>query len=98
MLGELLGEASGKGTLTKVEAPEGAPPKMHIAGQGRGRLLGTDIQDFGSYWQKATAGGRVYGEGAWILATADGDVRCGEGSGRATSPLPGPWSPPRADP
>lgn len=88
MLGELLGEASGKGTVTKVEAPDGAPPRLHIACQGQGTLLGTDMQDVGSYIQRVTAGGRLSATSAdWVMVTADGDMAVfrGFGTGQMTA-------------
>jgi hypothetical protein len=82
-LGELLGEASGKGAVTKVEAPEGAPPKVQIACQGQGTLLGMDMQDFGSYWQQVTPGGRLLASPPvdWVMVTADGDMAVWRGFG-----------------
>jgi hypothetical protein len=82
MLGDLLGEAAGKGTLTRVEAPDGAPARLHIACQGQGTLLGVQIQDFGSYVQRVTASGRLSATDAeWVMATADGDVAVFRGFG-----------------
>ncbi len=90
MLGEQLGEASGKITATRVLPSDGPTPNLEISFQGSGKLLGVDINDFGTYTQTVRLGGAYYGEGQVVLITTDGGVAnwTGFGVGRPTGHVP----------
>lgn len=90
MLGEQLGEASGKITVTRALPSEGPTPKLEISFQGSGNLLGVAMNDFGTYWQTVRPGGVLYGEGQVALITTDGEVAnwTGFGVGRPTGRVP----------
>ena len=90
MLGEQLGESSGKVTGARVLSTEGQNSKVEVSFQGCGTLLGTEITDFGTYWQVVRPGGILYGEGKVLMLTADGDMApwAGFGVGRPTGPVP----------
>ncbi len=90
MLGEQLGESSGQVTGARVLSTEGQNSKVEVSFQGRGTLLGTEITDFGTYWQVVRPGGILYGEGKVLMLTADGDMApwTGFGVGRPTGPVP----------
>ena len=75
MLGEQLGESARKVTGTRVLSTEGPNSRVEVSFQGRGTLLGTDITDFGTYWQMVWPGGILHGEGKVLILTADGDMR-----------------------
>jgi hypothetical protein len=90
MLGEQICEASGKFTGTRVLPSEGPIPKLEASFQGSGKLLGVDMNDFGTYYQTVRSGGMLYGEGQVVIITADGDMAIwtGFGIGRPTGRFP----------
>ena len=49
MLGEKIGEISGKITVQRVLPNLGGDPKMESSLQATGSVLGTDIKDTGTY-------------------------------------------------
>jgi hypothetical protein len=90
MLGELLGEAAGKITGTRVLPSEGQQIKLEVSLQGSGTLLGEAITNIGTYWHTITPEGVVYGEGHVLMMTQD-DASAdwtGFGVGRPTGPAP----------
>jgi hypothetical protein len=90
MLGEKLGEATGKTTGVRVLPTEGQRIKVEVSFQGSGRLMGTEINDTGTYWQTMREGGSLYGEGHVLMVTKDGGIAdwTGFGVGRPTGPAP----------
>lgn len=90
MLGELLGEASGKTAGVRVLPTEGQQVKVEVSFQGNGKLLGVGITDTGTYWQTVRPGGVFYGEGHVLMMTKDGEIAdwTGFGVGRPTGPAP----------
>lgn len=82
MLGELIGEETGKITGFRVLDPTG--PKVEVSIQTRGRILGSEYQGRVTYWSAMQAGGSLYGEGQGMYMTRDGDMAIwkGQGSGR----------------
>ena len=89
-LGDQIGECSGRITSTRVLAPEGQQVKVEVSLEGRGRLLGEDITDFGTYWQTFRPGGVLYGEGnnLWLTDEGENIVWRGFGVGHPTGPPP----------
>ena len=49
MLGEKIGEISGRVTMQRVLPNLGGDPKMESSFQATGSVLGTDIKDTGTY-------------------------------------------------
>jgi hypothetical protein len=49
MLGEKIGEISGKVTMQRVLANLGGYPKMETSFQASGSVLGTNVKDTGTY-------------------------------------------------
>ena len=90
MLGELLGEGSGKTTAVRVLPTEGQQVKVEVSLQGSGKLLGVETTDTVTYWQTIRPGGMLYGEGHWLVMTRDGDLAdwTGFGVGKPTGPAP----------
>jgi hypothetical protein len=88
MLGEKLGESSGKITGTRVLSAAGQDTKLEVSFQGRGTLLGVGLTDLGTYWQVIRPGGVLYGEGQVVMMTDDGDLApwTGFGVGQPTGP------------
>ena len=81
MLGERLGEASGKITGIRVLPSEGGQVRLEASFQGQGTLLGQPITDFGTYWQTVRPGGVLQGEGHVLMMTADGAIADWVGGG-----------------
>jgi hypothetical protein len=90
MLGELLGEASGRTTGVRVLPTEGQQVKIEVSFQGSGRLSGVEMTDTGTYWQTIRPGGVLYGEGHVLIMTRAGELAdwTGFGVGRPTGPSP----------
>lgn len=86
MLGEMLGEESGKVTGMRVLPSEGQMPKVEVSIQASGTLLGMPVTDIGTYMSVAHPDGTLHGEGQGVLMTRDGGMATwkGEGVGRFT--------------
>ena len=81
MLGEKIGEISGKITMQRVLPNLAGDPKMETSFQATGSVLGTDIKDTGTYSTIFRPDGTQYGEGQGIMITKDGK----------TATWTGPW-------
>jgi hypothetical protein len=88
VLGERLGESSGKFTSIRVLPSEGEQVWLEVSFQGRGTLLGREITDTGTYRQTFRPGGVLAGEGHVLMITDTRDVAdwVGGGVGRQTGP------------
>jgi hypothetical protein len=88
MLGELIGQCTGKVTGIRVLPTEGQYARLEVSLQGQGALLGQPITDFGTYVQTVRPGGVLQGEAHNVMITANGEVAdwFGGGVGRPTGP------------
>jgi len=88
MLGDQLGESSGKITSVRVLPSEGQQIWLEVSFQGHGVLLGQEINDTGSYRQTVRPGGVLYGEGHVLMMATAGDIVdwVGGGVGQPTGP------------
>jgi hypothetical protein len=88
MLGDRLGESTGKITNVRVLPTEGQQVRIEVSFQGHGTLLGQEITDIGTYCQTIRPGGVLYGEGHTLMMTPGGEILdwVGGGVGRATGP------------
>ena len=61
-------------------------PKLEVACQGSGKLLGQEMTEFITYVQTIRPGGELYGEAQEVVMTADGEMATwtGFGVGRPT--------------
>jgi hypothetical protein len=85
-LGEVLGEARGKVAGLKALGDG----KIEVSLQGRGKLLGSDMEDVVTFWSVMRPNGTAYGQGNAIQMSSDGmAVWQGSGVGRPTGP--GAW-------
>ncbi len=74
MLGDQIGQDSGKVTGTRVLPGEGGRyVKMEITFQHEGQLLGAQVTNMGTYVAYERIPGQIYGEGQGIIMTQDGD-------------------------
>jgi hypothetical protein len=79
MLGELIGETTGKRTLRKVLSVE--PPNVEVTFEEGGKMLGVNTSGFGTYSSVVRNDGTMYGEGQGVIMTQDGDMISWKGSG-----------------
>ena len=84
MLGEKIGEMSGKINSQRVLANPGGGPKMETSFQANGSLLGTDVKETGTYCTVVRPDGTLYGEGQGITMTKDGKMATWTGHGVGT--------------
>ncbi len=61
MLGDLLGESTGKRIVRRVLSTD--PVKVEVSFEESGTMLGTSINGFGTYSSTVRADGSLYGEG-----------------------------------
>ena len=79
MLGDLLGETTGKRLVRRVISVE--PPTAEISLEESGKMLGANTNGFGTYTSSVRADGSIYGEGQGLLMSQDGDAVTWKGSG-----------------
>jgi len=90
MLGDKIGEESGKITSQKVLPPDGANPQFEATYQGSGKILGVDMTVMTTYSSVVMPDGTLHGEGRGVLLTPTGgrvNVK-GEGIGRPKGSSP----------
>lgn len=82
MLGDLIGEETGKVVVIRVL--ESAALKAEVSIHTHGKLLGTDYQGRTTYTSTMQPGGFLYGEGHGAYLAAGGDVATwtGQGTGK----------------
>jgi hypothetical protein len=80
MLGEQVGEARGKRTGRRVLSVEGGF-KVEVAFESKGKLLGFENTEIGTYWSEGRPDGSLYGEGQGVVITQDGEVATWKGGG-----------------
>ncbi len=81
MLGDQIGEETGK--ITGFRVLDAAGPKAEISIRTQGKILGLDYQGRTTYTSEIQPGGFLFGEGQGIYMTADGmAVWKGQGTGR----------------
>jgi hypothetical protein len=88
MLGELLGEGSGRVAGIRVLPTEGQQVKLEVTIQGSNKMLGVEMTETATYLQTIRPGGVFYGEGHTVMLTKDGEIAdwTGFGVGRPTGP------------
>jgi hypothetical protein len=85
MLGEKIGEMSGKASSQRVLSVADGGLKMETSMQGNGTLLGVNVKETGTYVTVARPDGTQYGEGRGVMITAAGEIATwtGHGVGKA---------------
>ncbi len=79
MLGELIGETRGKRLVRRVLSSD--PPKVEVTFEDGGKMLGIDVNGFGTYSSQVRADGTIYGEGEGLYITGAGEMLAWKGSG-----------------
>jgi hypothetical protein len=85
-LGEMLGEASGKVAGLRALGDG----KVEVSIQGKGVMLGSEIEDVTTFWSVMRPNGTAYGQGNSVQMSAEGMAEWhGSGVGRPIGP--GTW-------
>ena len=84
MLGERIGEGTGKVTSQRVLPNPGGGPKMETSFQESGSLLGVNTTETGTYSAVVRPDGNLFGEGQGIVMSKDGDMASWTGQGVGT--------------
>jgi len=83
MLGEMIGEEHGKVTSVRVVGSD-IGPKLEVMLQAGGQILGHNISDIATYWNRMRPDGLFYGGADGLIFTEDaqGASYSGTGVGR----------------
>ena len=84
MVGDKIGEESGKVTSQRVLPNPGGGPKMETSFQASGMLLGVHHTATVTYWSVVRPDGTVYGEGQGIAMGREGEQATYVGQGVGT--------------
>ena len=84
MLGDKIGEESGKVTSQRVLPNTGGGPKMETSLQSSGTLLGVNDTETVTYWSVVRPDGSMYGEGQGIVMGKEGEQATFVGQGVGT--------------
>ena len=79
MLGEQIGETRGKRIVRRVLSSD--PVRVEVSFEDNGKMLGIDVNGFGTYTSQVRADGTFYGEGEGAYMTRDGELLSWKGSG-----------------
>lgn len=64
MLGELIAETRGKRLVRRVLSS--TPPKVEVSFEDAGKMLGVEVNGFGTYTSEVRADGSIYGQGSGL--------------------------------
>ena len=81
MLGNLIGESTGRITGVKILDSAGDQSKLEVNFQGQGKLDDVPFNAMCTYWQEFRSDGVVYGEGDVLLVTPEGEKLWWKGFG-----------------
>ena len=81
MLGEKIGEGSGKVISQRVLPNPGGSPKMETTFQGSGKLMGLASTETGTYSAELRPDGTLFGQGQGLVMGMQGEVASWTGQG-----------------
>jgi hypothetical protein len=84
MLGDKIGETTGKVTGRRVLPSAGGGPRMEITFEDAGKVLGVDVREVGTYSSAMRADGTLYGEGQGVVMGKGGEQATWVGQGVGT--------------
>lgn len=84
MLGEKIGEGTGKVTSRRVLPNPGGALKMETSFEASGKLLGVEETEIGTYWSAVRPDGTLYGEGQGVIMGKGGELATWLGQGVGT--------------
>jgi hypothetical protein len=79
MLGELISESTGRRLLRRTLSVD--PPTVEVSFEESGKMIGVNINGFGTYSSVVRGDGSIYGEGQGVIMTQDGEMISWKGSG-----------------
>jgi hypothetical protein len=79
MLGELIGETTGRRLVRRALSVD--PPTVEVSFEDSGKMLGVNVNGFGTYSSVVRNDGSIYGEGQGVMVTQDGEMISWKGSG-----------------
>jgi hypothetical protein len=79
MLGELIGESTGRRIVRRVLSVE--PPAVEVSFEDGGHMLGIPVNGFGTYTAVLRPDGTAIGNGQGAMASAEGEGITWTGSG-----------------
>jgi len=79
MLGEQIGEETGK--ISGFRVLDSAGPKVEVSIRTQGKISGSDYQGRATYTSQMQPGGFLFGDGQGIYMTQDGGVAVWKGQG-----------------
>ena len=80
MLGEQIGEETGKVVVRRVISVDGGT-KVEVTVQGTGKLLGVETRNNITYWAGIRPDGSLYGEGQGLVVGKGGEQATWKGAG-----------------
>ena len=89
MLGDQIGEETGKVLARRVLPGEGRP-KVEVSTQTTGKLLGIDTRSMVTYTATVRSDGSLYGEGQGIVMGKNGEAATLRGAGPGGSSAAAP--------
>lgn len=84
MLGDKIGEESGKVISQRVLPNPGGAPKMEVTFHATGTILGIDIKTTGTYTSIMRPDGTLFGEGQAVVMGKNGEMAAWNGQGVGT--------------
>jgi len=84
MLGERIGEGTGKVTSQRVLPTAGGAPRMETSFQGTGSIYGVGANDTGTYIATMRPDGTLHGEGQGVMMGKGGEAATWTGQGIGT--------------
>ncbi len=81
MLGEQIGEGQGKRSARRVLSVDGGTFKVEVSFESKGKLVGVDTHEIGTYWSVPRPDGSLYGEAEGVVLTMDGGMATWKGAG-----------------
>jgi hypothetical protein len=81
MLGEVVGDLTGKITGQRVLESEGPGPKVESTFKVTGKLVGVDINMMGTYTATTGADGTLHGRAQGVVMATDGGMASWTGEG-----------------
>lgn len=86
MIGEKLGEATGKATGIRLLPFEGEAPKTEASFTGKGNFLGQAMTLIGTYWETSREPNVKFGGANMLITLADGESVFFRGNGVSNQP------------
>jgi hypothetical protein len=92
MLGDMIGELTGKVVGQRVVSHYGGPLKFERTLEAKGKVLGTEITLMGTFWSRERPQDGMFAKGHGIIMTKNGEKAELHGSGITISGKGPGWS------